>query len=64
MRIGSVICGLLGILVVIIAVIGRVQVGPTVKIFGAPSTHLVVAGNTLLLIGIFLGQLRPPDKKP
>lgn len=65
MKIVSVVCGVLGILVAIVAFIGRFHGPPTVTIFGIHSaaTHVLVIANSLLLIGIFLGQLRPPDKK-
>lgn len=66
MKILSLICGTLGILVVIVAVVGRFHGPPSVTIFGIQSsaTHVLVAGNALLLIGLFLHQLKPCEKKP
>jgi hypothetical protein len=56
----------LGVLTVVIAFIGRFHGAPSVTIFGVHSaaSHIIIIGNTLLLIAIFLGQLKPPDKKP
>ena len=66
MRIPSLIFVGLGILVVVFAFIGRFHGAPTVTILGIKSAaaNVIIIGNTLLLIGLFLGQLKPPEKKP
>lgn len=65
MRVASLIFAVLGILVVILAFIGRFHGPPTVTILGIKSaaTNLLVLANTLLLIALFLGQWKPPEKK-
>jgi hypothetical protein len=63
----SLIAGVLGVLVILAAVIGRFHGGPTMT-FPVVGTHtgatVLLVGNTLLLIGIFLLalNLQPKDK--
>jgi hypothetical protein len=66
MRTPSVICGMLGILAVILAIVGRFYGQPAMTLFGitTTATHVLTVANTLLLIGLFLGQWQRTDKKP
>jgi len=65
MKTASLVFAVLGVLVVVLAFIGRFLGAPTVTIFGVKSaaTSLIVIGNTLLLIALFLNQWKPPEKK-
>ena len=68
MRILSWIIGALGILVVVFALVGRFHGPPSILIPGtnieSSASHVILVGDTLLLIAIFLGTLRPTDKRP
>ena len=73
MRSLSFACGVLGVLVVAVAVVGRLLAGPTKMFFGViPFSHALIVGNTLLLLAVFLKGCcqcsgrkdSPPDKTP
>jgi hypothetical protein len=51
----SLVCGGLGVLVVVVTVVMRLSAGPTHMVFGMmPAAHALIVGNTMLLVALFL----------
>jgi hypothetical protein len=55
----------LGILIILVAIVGRFHGAPSVTLFGSrhTATTFLLAGNTLLLLAIFLAAAFPPPKQ-
>ncbi|MCX7886985.1 MAG: hypothetical protein N3B01_07005 [Verrucomicrobiae bacterium] len=65
MKMASFVFGVLGFLLVLLAVFGRFHHEPTVTILDVPfaASSVLLGANTLLLIAILLGQWKLPEKK-
>ena len=65
MKIASLLAGALGLLVIVLAFYGRFHEAPTITFRGDvfSASGLLLAGNALLVIGVFLSVLGLQSKK-
>jgi hypothetical protein len=65
MKAVSIIVGVVGLLVAILAAVGRFHGPPSVTAAGCTfaASHVLLAANTVLLVAVWLAVLGQPEKK-